>query len=162
MSFILAAVSTFSEFGRNHCFRNADGCLTRSFFQLATRYPSMISQSMGGYAAGSGAAGLIGSFIYTFFTGATVGASPSFVLSGVGLVPCVMLLVYFFALPPPCEEEAADGKLPIVQSLGLGDKLRLVKPMVMGYMAPLAVLMFLENITTQVMQPLPIFDVHKN
>ncbi|TGZ81330.1 hypothetical protein EX30DRAFT_286802, partial [Ascodesmis nigricans] len=124
-----------------------------SFFQLATRYPTMITQSMGGYAAGSGAAGLIGSFVYTLLTGASVGASPSLVLSGVGIVPAVMLLVYFLVLPKPSTNSVSKGGDSLIGDLGLADKLRLVGPLIWGYMAPLAALMFLENITTQGILP---------
>ncbi|RPB05369.1 hypothetical protein L873DRAFT_1832630 [Choiromyces venosus 120613-1] len=124
---------------------------------LATRYPAMISQSFGGYAAGSGAAGLIGSFAYTVLT-TSFAVSPK-VLSGIGVVPTVMLFAYFFLLPSFVEVEraaAASGARdvpPIEESTGgnligdlkLGDKLRLVRPMIWGDMAPLAIMMFLEN-----------------
>lgn len=75
-------------------------------------------------------------------------------------------MTYFFILPSPkeCEEAALAGGADIdeiqmeevrgtgngetISDLKLGDKLRLVRPMIIGYMAPLAILMFLENITT--------------
>ncbi|KAH0614402.1 uncharacterized protein H6S33_000038 [Morchella sextelata] len=147
-----------------------------SFYQLATRYPSMISRSFGGYAAGSGAAGLVGSFIYTLLT-SSFGVTPSAVLSGIGIVPSIMLMTYFFVLPSPkeCDEAAlasgtdideiqmeevgGAGKEEMISDLKLGDKLRLVRPMVIGYMAPLAILMFLENITTQGILPTIIYHL---
>lgn len=141
----------------------------------------MIARSFGGYAAGSGAAGLVGSFIYTLLT-TSFAVSPSAVLSGIGLVPTVMLLTYFFILPSPkvvdeiamasskdvddIPMQVAGGKdkEEMISDLKLGDKLRLVRPMVIGYMAPLAILMFLENITTQArnqINPNPVFPVSK-
>jgi hypothetical protein len=132
--------------------------VTRSFFQLATRYPAVIAQAFGGYAAGSGAAGLIGSFLYTFFT-TSLGARPSAVLSAVGLAPILMSVTYSYILPSAEEVEKEAGgnddedensEDSLVGALKLGDKLQLVKPMIWQYMAPLAILMFLENVTTQV------------
>ena len=84
----------------------------RSFMQLATRYPEMISESFGGYAAGSGAAGLIGSFMYTLAT-TSFGARPEAVISLVGLAPTVMLLQYFCLLPSPtATSKTPDGESP--------------------------------------------------
>ena len=141
-----------------------------SFLQLATRYPSMIASTFGGYAAGSGAAGLIGSAVYTVLTG--LGVHPSWVLALVGTFPSVVLAVYIFVLPSAeaaASEARARGKIgegesfdvdagqqkteSVISTLKLSDKLRLIKPMIWGYMMPLAVLMFLENITTQVGSP---------
>jgi hypothetical protein len=124
----------------------------------------MISQSFGGYAAGSGAAGLIGSFVYTLCT-TSFGARPAAVIAVVGVVPSIMLCVYFCLLPSAEEVEREvgnggdggdgpegleDDEESIIGSLKLSEKLQLVKPMIWGYMAPLAIMMFLENITTQV------------
>lgn len=127
----------------------------------------MIARSFGGYAAGTGSAGLLGSFTYTLLT-TSFEVSPSGVLSGIGLAPTVTLLTYFLVLPSPkaVDEDTLasikdiDGvptqdirgrdKGRIIGDLKLGDKIRMVRPMVIGYMAPLAILMFLENITTQV------------
>lgn len=127
----------------------------------------MISRSLGGYAAGSGAAGLLGSFTYTLLT-SSFGVTPSAVLSGIGILPTIMLLTYSLVLPSPnAAREAALGnskdtddipmqevgegdKGEIIGGLGLGDKIRMVRPMAIGYMTPLAILMFLENVTTQV------------
>lgn len=128
----------------------------------------MISRSLGGYAAGSGAAGLLGSFTYTLLT-SSFGVTPSAVLSGIGIAPTIMLLTYSLVLPSPnaareaafanskdiddipVEEEAEGGdKGEIIGGLKLADKIRMVRPMAIGYMTPLAILMFLENVTTQV------------
>lgn len=127
----------------------------------------MIAHSFGGYAAGSGAAGLLGSFTYTLLT-RSFGVTPSAVLSGIGLVPTVMLFIYTLVLPSPkavgeaalvnikniddlpIEEVGEIDKGEMIGNLKLGDKVRMVRPMVIGYMTPLAILMFLENVTTQV------------
>lgn len=127
----------------------------------------MIGCSFGGYAAGSGAAGLLGSFTYTLLT-SSFGVTPSAVLSGIGLVPTIMLLTYYSVLPspgavgeaivinskdmddPPIQEIEGSSKGEVMGGLRLGDKIRMVRPMVFGYMTPLAILMFLENVTTQV------------
>lgn len=128
----------------------------------------MISSSFGGYAAGSGAAGLIGSFLYTLFT-TSFGARPSSVLSLIGFFPSIVLLVYLFILPSAEEvaeevrlrsKEGLDSPLDVshknesvISILKLSDKLRIAGPLIWGYMMPLAVLMFLENITTQGILP---------
>lgn len=127
----------------------------------------MISRSLGGYAAGSGAAGLLGSFTYTLLT-SSFGVTPSAVLSGIGVLPTIMLLTYSLVLPSPdaareaalanskdiddipMQEVGEGDKGEIIGGLGLGDKIRMVRPMAIGYMTPLAILMFLENVTTQV------------
>lgn len=126
----------------------------------------MIGCSFGGYAAGSGAAGLFGSFTYTLLT-SSFGVTPSAVLSGIGLIPTIMLLTYYLVLPspkavsevavnskdmddPPIQEAERISKGEIIGGLRLGDKIRMVRPMIIGYMTPLAILMFLENVTTQV------------
>ncbi|KAF8252206.1 hypothetical protein K440DRAFT_658038 [Wilcoxina mikolae CBS 423.85] len=131
---------------------------------LGDMYPAMIAQSFGGYAAGSGAAGLIGSFVYTLCT-TSFGARPAAVIAAVGVVPSIMLCVYFCVLPSAeeVEREAGNGddnpegleddEESIIGSLKLSEKLQLVKPMIWGYMAPLAIMMFLENITTQGILP---------
>ncbi|KAI5820572.1 CLN3 protein-domain-containing protein [Pyronema omphalodes] len=130
-----------------------------SFYQLATRYHAMITQSFSGYAAGSGAAGLIGSFLYTLST-TSFGVRPSAVLSFVGTVPCLMLLTYFLLLPSAEEINRKAGIIDddeeeesIIGPLKLREKLQLVRPMIWGYMAPLAILMFMENVTTQGILP---------
>ncbi|KAI5799898.1 CLN3 protein-domain-containing protein [Geopyxis carbonaria] len=141
-----------------------------SFFQLATRYPAMISKSFGGYAAGSGAAGLIGAALYTFFT-SSMGVSPSSVLSAIGVAPTLMLATFLFLLPSSeavameaqlngiSEDEDEEDILQndeadtLISGLRLSDKLRLVKPMIWGYMAPLATVMLIENTTTQGILP---------
>jgi hypothetical protein len=120
----------------------------------------MITQSFSGYAAGSGAAGLIGSFLYTLST-TSFGVRPSAVLSFVGTVPCLMLLTYFLLLPSAEEinrragisTDTDDEEESIIGPLKLRQKLQLVRPMIWGYMAPLAILMFMENVTTQGILP---------
>jgi hypothetical protein len=73
-----------------------------------------------------------------------------------------MLCIYFCVLPSAeeVEREAGSGddspggledhEESIIGPLKLSEKLQLVKPMIWGYMAPLAIMMFLENVTTQV------------
>ena len=140
-----------------------------SFYQLATRFPVSIANSFGGYAAGSGAAGLIGSGLYTALTGP--GHVPTnYVLAGMGIVPGVMLTTYGFLLP----DMEVDGNAPRpgkpngprhhskkakIKDLAIRDKLRLVKPMVWGYMLPLATLMLLENTTIQGILPNTLFNL---
>ncbi|KAI5809076.1 batten's disease protein Cln3 [Peziza echinospora] len=149
-----------------------------SFYQLATRFPISMTQSLGGYAAGSGAAGLIGSAVYTILT-SWAGVETPYVLSGMGLVPVILLVVYGLLLPeveigPTGEEEeelnsietnleaghgSAGNQIPHlrIQDLAVRDKLKLVQPMVLGYMLPLATLMLLENTTIQGILPNSIF-----
>ena len=72
--------------------------------------------------------------------------------------------VYIFVLPllENVEHEAGNGRgeregsergeeelCSIMGSLKLNEKLQLVRPMIWGYISPLAILMFLENIAAQ-------------
>lgn len=147
-----------------------------SFYQLATRYPVSIAQSFGGYAAGSGAAGLLGSGVYTLLTGIG-GVETRFVLAGMGLVPTIMLGTYIGVLPGveigevnKSEDDGGEDGVGLkahksqqhhekIKDLAIRDKLRLVKPMVWGYMLPLATLMLLENTTIQGILPTSLFHL---
>lgn len=132
-----------------------------SFYQMATRYPISISHSFGGYAAGSGAAGLIGSAMYTVLTGGLFELKTKFVLGGMAVVPAIMLSTWGWLLPDfetassgedeeNGKEAAGNGKMKIAD-MKVRDKLKMVKPMIWGYMLPLATMMLLENTTIQVL-----------
>ncbi|KAF8428736.1 batten's disease protein Cln3 [Tirmania nivea] len=147
-----------------------------TFYQLAPRYPLSIAKSFGGCAAGSGVAGLLGSGVYTLLTGVG-GVGMRFVLAGMGLVPAIMVGTYFGVLPDMevggrHGEDADDGseddvlvkrttglQFEKIKDLAVRDKLRLVMPMVWGYMLPLATLMLLENTTIQGILPDTVFHL---
>lgn len=135
-----------------------------SFWQLATRFQSHISQAFGGYAAGGGSAGLLGAALYTAST-TTFGISPEATLSTVGFLPSAILLVYAFLLPPAVNSESLASsigrikKKPIIGTLTLRQKLLLVQPLVVNYMLPLAVLFVIEGHLTQGVLPTLLFKL---
>jgi hypothetical protein len=126
----------------------------RTFYQMSTRYPSNITQSVGLYTSGGGAAGLAGALTYTVLT--QLGASPSAVISGTGLVPLIILTVYNFWLPGfpklPQKDEKKPGarKEGMIKDLGTRAKLSIAKPIVRNYMLPLCTIFLVELIDVQV------------
>ena len=126
----------------------------RTFYQMSTRYPSNITQSVGLYTSGGGAAGLAGALTYTVLT--QLGASPSAVISGTGLVPLIILAVYNFWLPHfprlPQKDEKKPGarKEGMIKDLGTRAKLSIAKPIVRNYMLPLCTIFLVELIDVQV------------
>ena len=121
---------------------------------MSTRYPLNITQSVGLYTSGGGAAGLAGALTYTVLT--QLGASPSAVISGTGLVPLVILTVYNFWLPAfprlPQKDEKKPGarKEGMIKDLGTRAKLSIAKPIVRNYMLPLCTIFLVELIDVQV------------
>jgi hypothetical protein len=119
---------------------------------LCARYPHASKYAFGGYTAGSGTAALLGAAFYTFTT-SKLGMSYNATLSLVGLAPAIGLLAYAIVLPDPeggaTSSNVGEGKEGIVQ-LPWRDKLRIVKPMFIPYMLPLALIFFTENLVNQV------------
>ncbi len=128
---------------------------------MSTRYPDNITQSVGLYTSGGGAAGLVGALTYTVLT--QLGASPSAVISGTGLVPLIVVALYNFWLPsfPKLDDHVSgDDKLAAAQTgkkregmikdLGTRGKLSLARPMLKGFMVPMCVLFFVELTNVQV------------
>ncbi|KAF8452454.1 batten's disease protein Cln3 [Boletus edulis BED1] len=155
-----------------------------TFLQLSITYNlSLGGQSVGYFASGTGAAGLVGAFMWWEVRGLGVRL-------GVGvsaILPFVLPLTYFLLLPrPPAfmdspspgsytplpEEdpdihavEVAEGdtllgqppKVPVF--LTAGDKWRLVKPMVLKYMLPLFLVYTFEYTINQGVAPTLLYPV---
>lgn len=125
-----------------------------TFYQMSTRFKDNITQSVGLYTSGGGAAGLAGALTYTVLT--QLGASPSAVISGTGLVPLVILTIYNFWLPGfpklPQKEEKKPGarKEGMIKDLGTRAKLSIARPIVAKYMLPLCTIFLVELINVQV------------
>ncbi|KAK0194478.1 batten's disease protein Cln3 [Armillaria mellea] len=126
-----------------------------TFLQLSTTYapPSIAGHSVGYFASGTGAAGLVGAFLWWELRslGVRVGVGLSSVL------PFVIPLTFYFLLPPnsaflpsssyddedsayPITVHTSEGSVPAGPkrvSLSPNDKLQLVKPLLMKYMLPL-------------------------
>ncbi|KAI5849301.1 batten's disease protein Cln3 [Morchella snyderi] len=136
-----------------------------SFLQLCSHYPNT---AFGGYTTGSGCAALVGAFIYTFST-STLHFSPSDTISVIGIFPVVILITYALLLPDPsCT--SAKRALPAssrrssiaedsISSLPALSKLRIARPLFWRYMAPLALVMLLENTVVQGVLPTLLFPL---
>ncbi|KAF8557494.1 batten's disease protein Cln3 [Imleria badia] len=155
-----------------------------TFLQLSTTYNlSMGGHSVGYFASGTGAAGLVGALLWWEVRGLGVrlGVGVSAVL------PFVLPLTWFFLLPRPAafmdspppgsyaplpEEdpetpavEVAEGdtllgqppKVPVF--LTAGDKWRLVKPMIFKYMLPLFLVYTFEYTINQGVAPTLLYPV---
>ncbi|KAF8878068.1 batten's disease protein Cln3, partial [Infundibulicybe gibba] len=149
-----------------------------TFLQLSTTYapPSVAGHSVGYFASGTGAAGLVGAFIWWEVRGLGVRI-------GVGLssvMPFVLPLTYFFLLPhssaflslrsslfplATAEDEIGEeeGSLPAGPkrgvSLTLVDKWRLVRPLLLKYMVPLFCVYLFEYTINQGIAPTLLYPV---
>jgi len=158
-----------------------------TFLQLSTRYhpPSVAGHSVGYFASGTGAAGLVGAFLWWELRGLGVRV-------GVGLssvLPLIIPLTYFLLLPrpsafsqtdlPPSLEDASRIPTPYVAipseeidqpvpeagifkhtvSLSSSDKWRLVKPLLPKYMLPLFCVYLFEYTINQGIAPTLVYPV---
>ncbi|KAK0223941.1 batten's disease protein Cln3 [Armillaria fumosa] len=161
-----------------------------TFLQLSTTYapPSIAGHSVGYFASGTGAAGLVGAFLWWELRslGVRVGVGLSSVL------PFVIPLAFYFLLPPnsaflpsssyddddsacpitstlpytplPTEDDIAEeeGSVPAGPkrvSLSPNDKLQLVKPLLMKYMLPLFCVYLFEYTINQGIAPTLLYPV---
>lgn len=127
-----------------------------SLQMLCARYPNGSKHAFGGYTAGSGTAAILGASLYTLAT-SRLGMAPERAIAAVGIAPLGALAVYALVLPEPdgaAAGHAHDEKEGIVQ-LPWQDKLRIIRPMFVPYMLPLASIFFIENTVSQVRAPAP-------
>ncbi|PBK63260.1 batten's disease protein Cln3 [Armillaria solidipes] len=161
-----------------------------TFLQLSTTYapPSIAGHSVGYFASGTGAAGLVGAFLWWELRslGVRVGVGLSSVL------PFVIPLTFYFLLPPnsaflpsssyddddsaypitstlpytplPTDDDVAEeeGSVPAGPkrvSLSPNDKLQLVKPLLMKYMLPLFCVYLFEYTINQGIAPTLLYPV---
>nr|GAT43301.1 batten's disease protein [Mycena chlorophos] len=155
-----------------------------TFLQLSTTYspPSVAGHSVGYFSAGTGAAGLVGAFLWWEVRGLGVRV-------GVGLssvMPLIIPLTYFFLLPQPAEflgtedhasttpytplatgdedlagEEEGSIRAPAKHAVYLtaSDKWRLVRPMLFRYMLPLFCVYLFEYTINQGIAPTLLYPV---
>ncbi|KAG7095616.1 hypothetical protein E1B28_006341 [Marasmius oreades] len=168
------------------CFASfASGLGELTFLQLSTTYvPSAIAgRSIGYFASGTGAAGLVGAFLWWEVRGLGVRV-------GVGLssvLPLIIPLTYFLLLPPnsaflytslPTDEDVSSS-LPYTplatttdeddpdevrlgkatSTLSPSDKWRLVKPLLAKYMLPLFCVYLFEYTINQGIAPTLLYPV---
>jgi hypothetical protein len=119
---------------------------------LCAHYPYGHKYAFGGYTAGTGAAAVLGAWLYTFAT-STLQWTSSWVIAIIGgISPISCMFCYAFILPRPEMEKISateEEKEGIVQ-LPWRDKLCIVRPMFVPYMLPLATIFFVENAINQV------------
>jgi len=162
-----------------------------TFLQLSTTYapPSIAGHSVGYFASGTGAAGLVGAFMWWEVRGLGV-------RTGVGIssiLPFIIPVTYYFLLPRPeifmssssfdyddtqsplsivpytplatvedhdGEEEGSFTSGPKLNvSLSMSDKWRLVKPMLLKYMLPLFCVYLFEYTINQGIAPTLLYPV---
>jgi hypothetical protein len=121
---------------------------------LCARYPTSSKSAFGGYTAGSGFSASLGAFSYTYAT-SRMGLKYTNAFSIYGIAPLIALLVYAFMLPEPegAVATAAEEEQEGIVRLPWKDKLRIIRPMFVPYMLPLATIFFVENAITQVSLP---------
>lgn len=121
---------------------------------LCARYPNSSKSAFGGYTAGSGFSASLGAFSYTYAT-SRMGLKYTNAFSIYGIAPLIALLVYAFLLPEPegAVATAAEEEQEGIVRLPWKDKLRIIRPMFVPYMLPLATIFFVENSITQVGLP---------
>ncbi|KZT28273.1 batten disease protein Cln3 [Neolentinus lepideus HHB14362 ss-1] len=161
----------------------ASGLGELTFLQLSTTYPSHIAaHGIGYFASGTGAAGLVGAFLWWELRGLGI-------RTGVGLsavMPFVIPLTYFLLLPgrnsfisaedpssqapyTPLPDSDADTEetvdavvVPseaVIVALSLDDKWRLVRPMLVKYMLPLFCVYTFEYTINQGIAPTLLYPV---
>ncbi|KAJ7628685.1 batten's disease protein Cln3 [Roridomyces roridus] len=157
-----------------------------TFLQLSTTYapPSVAGHSVGYFSSGTGAAGLVGAFLWWEVRGLGVRV-------GVGLssfMPFIIPLTYYFLLPPastflanyddppsaanvpytaipgeedlPGEEEGSSRPgLKASVALSAQDKWRLVRPLLVRYMLPLFCVYLFEYTINQGIAPTLLYPV---
>ncbi|TFK75744.1 batten's disease protein Cln3 [Pluteus cervinus] len=160
-----------------------------TFLQLSTTYapPSVGGHSVGYFASGTGAAGLVGAFLWWEVRsfGVRIGVGVSSVL------PFILPLAYFYLLPSPAgflelssdEQTEFANSSPIAPyapipteevpgnsernlnitpkrtTLSLDDKIRLVKPLLVKYMLPLFCVYTFEYTINQGVAPTLLYPV---
>ncbi|PCH36868.1 batten's disease protein Cln3 [Wolfiporia cocos MD-104 SS10] len=168
------------------CFASfSSGLGELTFLQLSTRYhpPRVAGHSVGYFASGTGAAGLVGAFLWWELRGLGV-------RTGVGLssaLPLVIPATYFLLLPHTSAFEAfEDAAAPaaytplatadaddaddageesvvaspkLLEALSASDKWRLVKPLLPKYMLPLFCVYLFEYTINQGIAPTLVYPV---
>ncbi|KAF9022195.1 batten's disease protein Cln3 [Hymenopellis radicata] len=141
-----------------------------TFLQLSTTYvpPSVAGHSVGYFASGTGAAGLVGAFLWWELRSFGVRV-------GVGLscfLPFVIPLTFFFSassehflhlIDDTADDDGEDGSLLLIGrkhlSLSVQDKLELVKPLLLKYMLPLFCVYLFEYTINQGIAPTLLYPV---
>lgn len=169
------------------CASLASGLGELTFLQLSTTFhpPSVAGRGVGYFASGTGAAGLVGAFLWWEVRGLGVRI-------GVGLssvLPFVIPLTYFLLLPRPdafssltfsdteeagllsseytplpvSEEDAGEAVVETAplraKTLTLGDKWQLLKPMLPRFMAPLFFVYLFEYTINQGVAPTLVYPI---
>ncbi|KAG1859261.1 batten's disease protein Cln3 [Suillus subluteus] len=157
-----------------------------TFLQLSTTYSRSVGgRSVGYFASGTGAAGIVGAFMWWELRG--LGISTGVGISAV--LPFILPVAYFFLLPRPAAfihqsfsasytlvpaddletevdddlsaqddvESRAEPKVTV--SLSAADKWRLVKPMLLKYMLPLFCVYTFEYTINQGVAPTLLYPV---
>lgn len=156
-----------------------------TFLQLSTTYSRSVGgRSVGYFASGTGAAGIVGAFMWWELRG--LGVSTGVGISAV--LPFILPLAYFFLLPRPAafmhqsssasytlvpaddleteidddmsaQDDVESRQPKVTVSLSAADKWRLVKPMLLKYMLPLFCVYTFEYTINQGVAPTLLYPV---
>ncbi|KAI5819900.1 CLN3 protein-domain-containing protein [Pyronema omphalodes] len=131
-----------------------------SLQMLCARYPTSSKFAFGGYTAGSGFSASLGAFSYTYAT-SQMRMKYTTAFSIYSIAPLIALLAYAFMLPEPegAAATAAEEEQEGIVRLPWKDKLRIIRPMFVPYMLPLATIFFIENAITQGIFPTLLYYV---
>lgn len=145
-----------------------------SFLLLTHYYPE--KTAIGGFSSGTGAAGIVGSFLFLLFTN-ILGFTTRSSLLIFAVLPLFFPFMYYFVLPSrkagytslateldelldntPPDEPLADGSPPISHHIWL--TLKKIKPLVLPYMIPLSTVYVAEYVINQGVAPTLLFPLN--
>ena len=127
-----------------------------SFLSLSSQFPEAIT----GWFAGTGMAGLAGSFLYFFLTTVCRLSKPVTMMI-FAPVPLLMYYAFYSGLRhlPSESLEAVATEENLLKMKTFGDKIRLVKTVVVPFMIPLFLVYYAEYLINQGILPTIIFEV---
>ncbi|KAG2359907.1 batten's disease protein Cln3 [Suillus spraguei] len=139
----------------------ASGLGEMTFLQLSTTYSRSVGgRSVGYFASGTGAAGIVGAFMWWELRslGVSIGVGISAVL------PLILPLAYFTEIDDDVSaqddvETRVEPKVTVAVALSAADKWRLVKPLLFKYMFPLFCVYTLEYTINQGIAPTLLYPV---
>lgn len=150
-----------------------------SFLQLTHYFER--KPSIGGFATGTGCAGIVGSFMYLFMTTVARVSVPTVLLLSSAL-PLGFLLSFYLMLPPfdfveqgnyTSLEQVQDTRSPITRGdansyfdvvtvkVNVRHTLAIMRPLIVPYMIPLGSIYLFEYLINQGIAPILLFDIQK-
>lgn len=162
------------------CMASASSGIGEISFLLLTHYYSRVL-SIGGFSAGTGGAGLAGSFLFLLFTN-IFKLSARQALLFFAIAPFCHLLAYYFILPPPTTDfeppstndgpiYSADGRIEDANDIipletnfkgavsHIYETMQRIRPLLQPYMVPLCSVYIFEYVINQGISPTLLFPL---